>query len=770
MTPAQQDLPRNATSLPDPATPLRSMALTPTYLLRTPTVCDVGSQPLTIYGDLSTLASEDAVLQFRQDFTATSAGSTYAIFMLSTSGVTLDENHTLVLNWEACGTGSEFGYTLNTHLTVSIEYQGATWVPIHEVDSDSRSIARTYGWQEYEIPQPHSDYVIGDEIQVKFELSHQLSQPRTWTQRLYLYWFLLEIRKDVSLNQINASSIALHSPGFTATGNAADLYAEDAVTYYVERPADPGGETSRVQFTVTYDLGYYGIDTLLGLRFTHYDWFHTTGAITTTYQGKISVIGASTNMSLCYIRDSVADPTTPDVQHATSLISGDWVVNQSISFLYDISYSVTGPAILYAHVDWASLEIVRYPDPVIVPTLLNATIYASQSFWLNVSCLDGRAPITEIRLGPWDELVGTAEGNYLHSRFMGSVGTFALNLTLRDADGNTFTALVGNLTVLHRPISIALFLSEDPYYQEVQLYLTMRDILSNNPLALYPFSKTILKNGSWFRQQDHQTDPSGNFYIQEPVIDYLRWNYTAIIDTIETSVYAATSVRASIILSDCTPFPSIDDLTYGLPLKASDQMILDYSVQCQAPLDELWLCRNHSLYWSLPIDLGTHNFTFQDEAGIWEYYLYANAQGYEGYSSQIYTNISHLDTTLVLDSSLDMGSHSIVLDIDLVDELNRSCPNVPLTLTIYDFGEVFYQENVITGLSGVMLIIHFDQYLDHAFSIQIVSESTSLYEGAILTAGNLSYDGYPLYAVIGIGVAVGVVSVVLSLIKRRLRP
>ena len=730
----------------------------------------MGSQPLTIYGDLSTLASEDAVLQFRQDFTATSAGSTYVVFTLSTSGVTLDENHTLVLNWEACGIGSEFGYTLNTHLTVSIEYQGATWVPIHEVDSNSQSIARTYGWHEHTIPQPYSDYVIGDEIQVKFELSHQLSQPRTWTQRLYLYWFLLEIRKDVSLNQINASSITLYSPGFTTSGNASALLSEDSATYYAERTAESGSETGRVQFAVTYDLGYYGIETLLGLRFTHHDWFHTTGAITTTYEGKIHVMGASFNMSLCYIRDSMADPTTPDVQHATSLISGDWVVNQSISFLYDISYSVTGPAILYAHVDWASLEIVRHPDPVIVPTLLNATIYASQSFWLNVSCLDGKAPITEIRLGPWDELIGTAEGNYLHSRFMGSAGTFALNLTLRDADGNTYTAPAGDLTVLHRPISIALFLSEDPYYQEVQLYLTMRDILSNNPLALYPFSKTILKNGSWFRQQDHQTDPSGNFYIQEPVIDYLGWNYTVIIDTVETSVYEATSVRASIILSDCTPFPSIDDLIYGLPLKASDQMLLDYSVQCQAPLDELWLCRNHSLYWPLPTNLGTHNFTFQDEAGIWEYYLYANARGYEGYSTPIYTNISHLDTMLVLDSSLDMGSHSIVMDIELVDELNRSCPGVPLTVTIYDFGEVFYQENVITGMGGVMLITHFDPYLDHAFTVQIISESTSLYEGAILTAGNLSYDGYPLYTVIGILVAVGVVSVVLSLIRRRLRP
>jgi len=84
-------------------------------------------------------------------------------------------------------------------------------------------------------------------------------------------------------------------------------------------------------------------------------------------------------------------------------------------------------------------------------------------------------------------------------------------------------------------------------------------------------------------------------------------------------------------------------------------------------------------------------------------------------------------------------------------------------------GALFYTQEVRTGMDGAYLIVHFDQYLDHTFTIEIASESTSLYKGTILTEGALTYEGYPLYSILGIGVAVGVVSVVSLSIKRRIK-
>jgi hypothetical protein len=158
---------------------------------------------------------------------------------------------------------------------------------------------------------------------------------------------------------------------------------------------------------------------------------------------------------------------TPFQLHAIFPKLGDWKIGTTIQLLYNINYSVTGSATLYAKVDWAILHLIRGPDPIIRAKVLNQTVYAQQKVWLNLTCVDGKAPITEIRFLPWNDLLGTAAGTYLYAKTMTSAGIIPLSLQIRDAEGDQFNVPLGSLTVLHRPISIALYLSEDPFLQEV---------------------------------------------------------------------------------------------------------------------------------------------------------------------------------------------------------------------------------------------------------------------------------------------------------------
>jgi hypothetical protein len=171
----------------------------------------------------------------------------------------------------------------------------------------------------------------------------------------------------------------------------------------------------------------------------------------------------------------------------------------------------------------------------------------------------------------------------------------------------------------------------------------------------------------------------------------------------------------------------------------------------------------------MPAMLGTHNFTFHDTGGVWEYRLYANnSRRFQAYSIPFKLKIIPLKTTLQLKSTLDMESHAVALEVRLYDELNRTCMNVPLQVTIFDKGKVFYDQCVATGMDGVALIIHFDQYLDHSFTIQIASEATPLYKGALLTAGDLSYNGYPMYWILALGFLAGFVGCSFLVIQRRI--
>jgi hypothetical protein len=450
-------------------------------------------------------------------------------------------------------------------------------------------------------------------------------------------------------------------------------------------------------------------------------------------------------------------------------MKGDCRLSGTIQLLLKVDYDVNALATIRFLTDWARLQIVRQPAPITLATLLNSTIYAGQTVWLNITCLDGKTPITEIRIQPWNELVGSAMGSYLHPHVTVAGGSFPLSLLIWDSEGNQYTQPIGTLTVLHRPISVAIYLSEDPLVQEFVLQLLMKDILSNTPLALYTFTKTILQNGTWFRQQTHQTTTGGTFTIHEPVQDYLGWNYTVVISTLQTSLYEATTVFASIVLSKCPPYLYLNRWYYSVPLKANDPIVLNYTVKCLTSLEALWLCKNGSLFLPMPTALGTHNFTFHDVGGAWEYRLYGNnSHQFQAYSAAFKLKIIPLKTAIRLGSTLDAESYAIALEVRLYDELNRSCANVPLQITIFDGDRVFYDQQVTTGMDGVALLIHFDRYMDHSFTIQITSEATPLYKGALLTSGDFTYHGYPLYWVLELVGVLGGVSATLVLIKRRL--
>ncbi|MFX1293372.1 MAG: hypothetical protein ACFFD2_00740 [Promethearchaeota archaeon] len=628
----------------EPSTSLASPPITaqaePFYELRTPIAYNLEGQSVTVYGDINSLSQETPVMTFKHDLLQTSSGNTYVIYNISTSGIALTEEFSLNLNWEVYGRGSVTGL-IETRITVYIFHQNTEWLPIHTIYTPEDLIRYTYGWHEYTIPTPYIDYINADEIKIKIELSQQLTQQRSWTQWLYACWFLLECQNDVSLNSVNATEINVITEGFESSDNINALHVEDGDYFTISRTDPPIGGTQHIQFIITYDIGYYENETLLGLRFSHLDWFMFVGTGAYTYNGEISVVGESSDMWLCYIRQMRSDPVIPGELHATFPITGDWNLDEKITLRYDIDYMIETSELVCIKIDWASIQIVRGPDPIVVFTKLNNTIYAQQDAWFNIICLDGKAQITEIRLLPWDTLIGTASGNYLHSQYMNFAGDISISITIRDAEDELYVIPFGEITVLHRPLSISLDLSEDPLLQEFIIQLSIKDMFTNDPLALYPFTKTILQNGSLFRQQNYQTTLDGMFEIHENVSDYLDWNYTVIIETQETSTHEATSVFASIILSQCPPYLYIDNISYDTPLKTYDRIILNYTVICQSELDILLLYKNDSIFLNLPTELGSHSFIFQDIRGFWEYYLYANnSRGFQGYSSPFTLNIT----------------------------------------------------------------------------------------------------------------------------------
>jgi len=753
-----------------PNNQLATEAVSPFYDIRIPIAYNVSNQPgIIVSGTLDSLAFENTTMQFRRDFTNTRTGMTFAIFTISTAGVNLTAKYNLTLNIEGSAMCSTHQYANFTQITIYL-YNRTSWSPIYSVTSPSDSIDWVNGWCEYSIPLPYDNYLAGTSFRVKVELMQQLTVLQTWTQRLYLHWLLLELRKDVALAVISPTKIAMLTSGFSMTGGIAELAAEDGNYFQIERPLPAGGEKGAIQFILSYNLGYYGMDSLFGLRFAHFEWFGVVGATSYSRSGSIYLNMTSGNQFLCLLRHNTLGVVRPDIHHTCFPIEGDWQVNGTLRLLYKLDYNVIGNATIRFLVDWARLQIIRPPNPIVSPRLLNETIYAGQTVWLNITCLDGKAPISEIRMQPWNELVGTAAGCYLYAHKTDAGGKVSLSLVLKDAEGDQYSQPIGILTVIHRPLSISLYLSEEPYAQEFIIQLQMRDILSNTPIPRYSFTKTILQNGTWFRQQTHQTNPSGFFSIHEPVQDYLDWNYTVIISTPQTSLYEATTVYASIVLSKCPPYLFINQIRYATPLRANDPIVLNYTVTCLTPLEALWLCKNGSLFLPLPIDLGTHNVTFHDVGGTWEYWLYANnSRKFQGYSAPFILKITPLKTALQLKSTLELESHAVALEIRLYDELNRSCVNVPLHITVFDNGQVFYEQTVTTGMDGVALLVHFDQYLDHSFTIQVTSEATPFYKGALLTAGTLSYHGYPLYWVITLGLIGGIVGGALLCIRWRFK-
>jgi len=749
--------------------PLNSASTTPLYELLMPITYDLEGQTVSVVGDVGSLSQENSVMYFWQSFSSMSTGATYVVYTFSTAGFAINTNYSLTLNWEVMGFGTVAGLASLTIINFSIWYQNSVWREIHSVSTPDHVIDRTYGWAEYVLPRPYEDYITGNELKVKIEIDQQLFQSQDWYQYLYIQWLLLEIEEHTAMNTLNATAIHVISEGYDSSGCFNDLNLEDDSSFILERTTLPSDEVGQIQFNITYDLGYYDLEPAIGLRFSHLDWFEFTGT-SGSWLSNIYIIGQAGTSFLCYGRDKHNDPISPAIQHAISPILGDWILNGSITLLYNIQYSISDCTEVKFFVDWAQIQLVRAPNPIVLTNTLNTTIYAQQEFWLNITCLDGKAPITEIQLQPWNELIGTSAGSYLHAQYVDAAGEITPSLIIIDADGDHYTRDLPAFTVLHRPITIALYLSEASESSELVIQLSIKDIFSNQPLGLYPFTKTILKNGSWFRQQLHQTTLDGGFEIHEDLIDYLDWNYTVIIETQETTVYGPAVVYSQKVMAECPPYLSIDTINYETPLKANDQIELTYTVTCHTAVQTLLLLKNGSLFRTLPTVLGRHHYTFQDVGGSWEYRLYANnSRGFQGFSNLFKLTIIPLETHIELDSELNVNDHAIILDVQLLDELNRSCLGVPLQITIHDHGKVFYTQEVTTGLNGVYLMVHFDQYRDHSFTLTITSESTPLYEGSIASADGLFYEGYPLYSIIGVGVAIGTISIILSLIRKRLR-
>jgi len=732
----------------------------------------VGTQPLTIYGDLSDLAQEANIMYFWQDFVGADVGMTYAIFIFSTAGWNIDELTTLVLSWEVSVNGPSAipGRDQDQFVKVFIKYQDSTWVQIDSVNaSDFSSIDRAYGWGDYTIPTPFEDYIINDQIQLRFEYQTQLSAPADWDHLIYFWTLVLEYQQNAAVTTLPPKQITILSPNTTTTGGLFALYTAEGYYYEITKSIIPGS-SGTLQFVVEYDLSHYGVESLLGIRFEHLDFFFVGVQF-----GQIFIVGESSNLFLSYLRDDMDYPNPniiPDDRRGTFFTLGDFDVNQSIHLLYEIQYDNYEYPLLKVGIDLAQISVVRDASPIIISDLQDPIIYAGNYLQLNITCLDGRAPITQIAVEPWGDFIGMVEGFYTYSRLMPTAGDRNISIIVEDAAGQVYNHSAGILTVLPRPIAISLYLAENAQEQKFSIYFTMMDLFSGSPLALFPFTKTILKDGVFFRQQDHQTTPTGAFYLEEGIIDYLDQNYTVIISTSETPLYEATQVQASIILSDTTPFITIDDVIFTSPLKASTLITVDYTTASQGVLDTLWLYRNFTPYLQItPAVLGAQSFSFSDVSGLWEYYLYAiSSRGQEGYSPPFSLNISALDTEIFCDSMLDMESYVISLDIDLRDELDRSCVDVPLQVIIYDFGEVFYDRSLMTGVGGVMLLIHFDPYLDHTFTIKITSAATPLYDGdTLFTESELAFEGYPLYSVLLIAVSAGVVGVTLNVLRRRLR-
>ena len=363
------------------------------------------------------------------------------IFTFSIANFSAIEDYNFTLNWETSGIGVVSNAIVETRITVSMLYQNLAWIPIYTISAPEEWIDRSYGWYEYSLPAPLTDYISEDELKIMVELSQDLTEPRSWTQSLYVYWLLLEIGKDLVFNSINATQINIDSAEINHSGDVSALHAADGNCFTLKRTI-PSSDSGHIQFSVTYDLGCYGGETLQGLRFPHLDWvvLGLSGSGSYSYKGKIYLAANDSTQFLCYIRDPRTMPLSSMPSHAITLLEKNWTPGQHICLLYDIEYNVhsTGSFRISVYLDWARLQIVRGPQPILHATLLNHSIYTDQEVWLNISCFDGKAPITEIRLTPWGDLIAPSSGFYLFSRSIKAAGEFLLTITIRDADYNLF--------------------------------------------------------------------------------------------------------------------------------------------------------------------------------------------------------------------------------------------------------------------------------------------------------------------------------------------
>ena len=436
--------------------PLKPTNLSPTYTVRAPISYQLEGQPIVVFGHLDHLVQEASVLSFHRDFEGVSTGMTYAIFTFSTSGLELDQRSILNLNWEVHGMAANIDTASAnyTSITAFIEHQNSSWIPIYSITSPTAKIPFPYGWNQYRIPTPLEQHLQGDQIRVRFNLANQLISNASWTQRLYIYWLVLEFQKDVARIRVNASRFELLTPGFTASGDLDDLSAEDGEGIFFERVTNPEGESGTMQFIVEYDLGYYGLEELLGLRFSHYDWVDVNGIGSFSYEGVISIVGDEFNAYLCHIRDKTTWAVTPNVQHGTYIAIGNCGVNQCIRLLFSIQYRFdNGPFTFRVHADWCSLSIIRSAAPLVVLHQLSNTLYVDEVVQLNVTCLEGKVPISEVRLAPWDALLGVSQGNYMYSRVIEESGEFNLFITIQDEDFDSFTFSIGTVRVVQNPLN-----------------------------------------------------------------------------------------------------------------------------------------------------------------------------------------------------------------------------------------------------------------------------------------------------------------------------
>ena len=136
---------------------------------------------------------------------------------------------------------------------------------------------------------------------------------------------VLEYQQNAAVTSLPPKQITLLSPNTTTTGDLSALHTAEGYYYEITKSIVPGS-SGTLQFMVEYDLSYYGVDSLLGIRFEHLDFLLDLASGSFSFP-KIYIVGESSNLFLTYLRDDtwMSNPyIVPDDRRGTFYALGDF--------------------------------------------------------------------------------------------------------------------------------------------------------------------------------------------------------------------------------------------------------------------------------------------------------------------------------------------------------------------------------------------------------------------------------------------------------------